>query len=513
VKKPKLWMATLGFLGALPLLAAAQGTGPGTSTPQNVSVSAASPQRLFPGQGFNFQLRFDPAPSGYGQATIWYRFHRVDAVAPESANPPLLDDWLLGVELHNGQAIYTIGFTIYDRMSPGKWKLVEVFIGVGPAGREFPTPVPIADEVEFEIPQFPPLLVHAQPPEKLRGGRAFTLKVAIDNYGKVLTLRKGCALTLSGSLRPSSFDGRSVPDTFQVPVVTSSVKLDPDQRLYAISWSLDSYAPAGPWRGELQIFPERAGCRSPELEGDLQFALTVDPAPNVVIPTSVAVTVNPSQVQLLLAVADRLKARAQQLKQQLSSEGIAANQALLRNSLFEALADVDSTEAAYKQREREPSAAHAVNVFFDDIRLTYGDALKAISDQSAKLRHTGTLMERVSAFPRGSSLNPDPASEAVLASILHAARACEIVASLKEMTFNLDVFSNPKGATISYRLRGEEYHPLDHETDWRIENLPRAVYLIRLQKQGYEDKEVTFDAIDSTSTSIDILLRRRTGVR
>lgn len=81
------------------------------------------------------------------------------------------------------------------------------------------------------------------------------------------------------------------------------------------------------------------------------------------------------------------------------------------------------------------------------------------------------------------------------------------------MTFNLDVFSEPKGAAISYRLRGGEYHALDHETDWRIENLTRAVYLIRFQKPGYEDREVTFDAIDSTSTSIDIRLKRKRGAR
>ena len=81
------------------------------------------------------------------------------------------------------------------------------------------------------------------------------------------------------------------------------------------------------------------------------------------------------------------------------------------------------------------------------------------------------------------------------------------------MTFNLDVYSTPKGATISYRQRGGEFHPLDHETDWRIENLARAVYLIRLQKPGYDDKEVQFDAIDSTRTSLNIQLEPKRGAR
>jgi hypothetical protein len=81
------------------------------------------------------------------------------------------------------------------------------------------------------------------------------------------------------------------------------------------------------------------------------------------------------------------------------------------------------------------------------------------------------------------------------------------------MTFDLDIYSDPKGATISYAQRGEDYHPLDHETDWRIENLPRAVYSIRLQKPGYEDDIDTFDAINDSRTSISRTLKRKRGAR
>jgi len=53
------------------------------------------------------------------------------------------------------------------------------------------------------------------------------------------------------------------------------------------------------------------------------------------------------------------------------------------------------------------------------------------------------------------------------------------------------------------------HRSVDHETDWRIENLVRAVWLIRLQKPGYEDAEVSFDAINNTETSITIKLKQR----
>jgi hypothetical protein len=243
------------------------------------------------------------------------------------------------------------------------------------------------------------------------------------------------------------------------------------------------------------------------------FAFTIEPALGLVTPTSVAVTVNPSQVQLLLGEADRLKAKAHRIGVQLSSGNLAANQLLLQNTLQEAVADLDTTEQAYKVKGSDQSFARPVNIFFDDIRFSYGEALKALANNSTVGPPAGPRLERMSAAKVGPSPRLNPASQAVLACILHNAKAYEVVASSKSVTFNLDVFSEPKGAAVSYRLRGGEYHALDHETDWRIENLTRAVYLIRLQKPSYEDKEVTFDAIDGTGTSINVRLDRKREAR
>src|SRR5262249_51084093 len=99
-------------------------------------------------------------------------------------------------------------------------------------------------------------------------------------------------------------------------------------------------------------------------------------------------------------------------------------------------------------------------------------------------------------------------SSAVIASFLHTAKAYEIVASTKTLTFTLDVYSDPKGAKISYGQQGGSYQPLYHETDWKIENLPRAGYLILLQKEGYRDEVITFDAMDNTRTSVTVTLKR-----
>jgi hypothetical protein len=131
----------------------------------------------------------------------------------------------------------------------------------------------------------------------------------------------------------------------------------------------------------------------------------------------------------------------------------------------------------------------------------------------ALARQTSPQLEFINASPGGSPPRLTLASKAVLASLLHNAKAYDVVASTKALTFNLDVFSEPRGATISYKLTGGTYEPLDHETDWRIENLARAVYWILLQKAGYQDKEVSFDAINSTGTSVQVHLERKRGTR
>jgi hypothetical protein len=161
----------------------------------------------------------------------------------------------------------------------------------------------------------------------------------------------------------------------------------------------------------------------------------------------------------------------------------------------------------------EPSSVRAVNAFFDDIRYEYGEALKILATESGRVGQNGPKLLAVGVALPSSSAHFTRASKAVLKSILHNAKAYDVVATSKSVTFNLEVYSVPDGATISYRQRGGEYHSVDHVTDWRIENLIRAVYYIRLQKLGFEDNEVTFDAVDSTSTSIKVPLVRKRGAR
>lgn len=510
----KLWFAAVGISGVLFHPVTAQESGPLLVTPNAASVSAGEFQRLVAGQWFDFQLQFNLAPDGYGGGTINYRFQRV---APA---PPIGFSWPSDlnkadapgqIELHDGQAIYTLTLPITESMVPGTWKLVDITLG-----RKIQKQVPIQGDIRFEIPQIPPVTLHVQAPASVRAGQRLSFKVTLAEYPKGLA--QGCVPMLRGYLHQESPSGQPNQGESSVPV--NDVELKPDQLSYELSGLFEPDLPTGPWQGEafvsaFKTLPSigRRHCRSPQNEGDIRFAFTVEPSKGLVTPTSVAVTVNPSQIQLLLAEANRLKAKAEHLRQQLNSENLAVNQVLLRNSVQEAITDLERTEEAYKQRGVDQSSARAVNMFFDDIRLNYGEALNALTKDSARGLQTKLRLELVSRITGGSSPRLGPGAQAVLASILRNAKAYDTVASSGSMTFTVDVYSDPQGASVSYRQRNGEYRALDHETDWRIENLIRGVWFIRLQKPGYEDTERTVDAMDIEHPSINVHLVRKRDVR
>ena len=503
MKKLELWIAVVGFLGVLSFAASAQDARNPLVTPTTASVSPGERQRLVAGEIFSFQLQFHPAPDGYGGGQIRYHFRLMESGSSTGRGPGRDEPFFQGeIPLQDGLGIYNVSLPINDYMPPGKWKLVDVYVG-----RRVQKEVPIEGNVTFEIPEFPPLVIHTQAPREVEAGHQFIFRITLNEFPKRLSQR--CALMLSAQLRQG-------PNMTPYPTV-KEIEVKPDQLTYEFSAAFDPDNPSGPWQGEVWDYSRpldgNGPCRYPLLSGDVRFNFTVKPNRGLVTPTSVAVTVNPSQIQLLRAAAERLRVKAQHLKVLLSSENIAANQVILRTGLQEAMADLDATEKTYKEKGVDPSFAPAVNVFFGDIRLDYNAALKTLADDSAHVPQNGLRLEHVNVTLDGRSPRLSSVSEAVLASILHNAKAYDLVASTKLMTFNLDVFSEPKGATISYHQRGEEYQFLDHDTDWRIENLPRAVYFIRLQKPGYEEKEIPFNGVESTSTSIDIPLVPKRGGR
>jgi hypothetical protein len=500
------------------------------TSPIRATVSWDKSQRLEDGETFDWELRLETAPEGYDAGQIprlHYRFELIKPDPQEARSSGITSSAEGFQELRNGQSIYKLSVPVIQLkwvegggrmvLSQGKWRLAEVTLG-----QRVMKPVSIQEEVTFEVHAHS-IVLHVQAPGSVRAGQQFGFKVSVDGY----PANYSCNARLTVYLRQRPPDGQPKPGDLRV--VADSIPLDPKQSSYEMSGLLPPDDPDGPWQGEFEVYavpgdpqnpwappPSPASCSRLDLEGDTRFAFTVEPAVGLVTPTSVAVTVNLSQGRLLLAEAKKLKAKAQHLKQQLNSENTAANLVILRSGLTEAMNDVDATEARYEEeaeKGRDEPSRQAVSDFFDEIRSDYRETQKVLANVLAKSHKPGPQLLTVSAAVVGTTPRLTQASAAVFKTILHTAKAFEVVAATKSMYFNLDVFSDPKGANISYHQPGKEYHNLDHETDWRIENLRRGVYRIRLQKQGFEDNEVEFDAMDNTSTSINIPLKPKSGAQ
>lgn len=415
------------------------------------------------------------------------------------------DEFVDRKELQNGQSVYDISVPISDLMSPGIWKLEWVVVG-----EAIDHPAPVPGDVTFEVAAPPPPF-RLQAPKSVRAGNSYVFQAVFDELPAELS-RLNCGFTLYTSLQ-LIHEGPSTTGTwYGLPGVYARLKAG--QLSYVFSFPLAPDVPTGRWRGtivfsDFSTNPRNVGaspCGAARSKGTAPFFFTVEPSVSLVTPTSAVVTINPSQAQLLLGAADHLRVKADRLKRQLGTGDFAASSALLRDALKDALTDVDQTESDFKGRSSERPASRAVDVFFDDIRLNYGGAMKTLAAEWAQASPAAPRLERAGVIYGDPPAKLAGASRAVLSSILHNAKAYEVVAGAGSLTFSLDVYSEPEGATICYRQTGQECKPVDHETDWRIENLPRAVYFIRLQKTGFRDKEVRFDAMDNTGTSVKVKL-------
>lgn len=488
----------------------AQDTGTILSTPDSAAATAGGPTKLRAGQSFDFTLQFGQAPEGYHGGEIRCEFRR-ESSSDDFPQQSYQESAIARSPLHDGQAIYLMSLPV-GSMRPGLWKLVAVTVG-----EAVQKPVPISEHVSLEVlaPEAD-LSIHLDAPHSVRAGQKVTVKIMVDKYPPGLD--PNCTFAFSLIMFINGPTGTYFGPQFEPP----SVEIKAGQSSYEMSRVLESDFPSGTWRLHVRIEatqkPQLGSpiswppCNIPSLGGMIVSRLIVEPDIELVTPSSVAVTVNPPQIKLLLTEAERLRTTAQDIERQLSTGNADSNQALLRNSVRDAFIRVAETEATFKQQGIDRATVPAVNTFFDDIRSSYSDALKVFVSDSTQIPKTAHLEEVLASIGNpASQLNTK--SEAVIKSILHNANAYDIAAASKELTFSLDVYSEPQGATIAYKLRGDEYHPLDHETDWHIENLPRAVYTIRLQKAGYLDKEVTYDAIDSTDNGIHVQLERQHGAR
>jgi hypothetical protein len=500
----KLRIVAVGFLTTLCLATATQETEAQIVKPTKVSVTAPESESLVPGDYLQFQLQFYPAPQHYGGGRITVRFEKVDGPSSDltTLRVPLSSVAEIPTDLIDDVGSYHLQLSIAEWMSPGKWVLKQVSLG-----QSDPKLIPFSEDVSFNIPDLRPMVGHIHGPESVEAGHQYDLTVTLDEFPT--DIYKDCARSLLVRLDPVS------PGQF--PISLGRQDIIPGQLSYKFSHLFESDFPSGLWQAEVKSFAHplhvnpTMNCRYPSLRGDVQIRFEIVPSKSLVTPTSVKVIVNPSQIQLLREEIERLSAKAQRLKKQLSSKDTADNQARLRSIVDDALTELAATEEAYKKEGKVPSYDPVIEEFFDDIRVTYNEALKALTDNSAQAPQSEPRLMYANAIVSGSSPRTD-ASEAVLKSIERNIHAYQIAISSGALEFDLEVRSDPQDATISYqRAKVGEFKKWRDKTNSTLQGLTRAFYVIKIQKTGYGDQCVEYDGMVDTSPVIVVKLTHEDG--
>ena len=291
------------------------------------------------------------------------------------------------------------------------------------------------------------------------------------------------------------------------PGIQTGAVLIPGERECKGSYRIPDTAPGGTWTlsaiGLSDGFTIRPFKATPQ-------TFKVIANQGLVFPTSADIVVNPSQQQLLRLEARRLQHRIEDLKaaivayQQANQQGRITQ--VLRTNVEEAVKALDLTEAEFERRATAKDQSDLAKSFFGDLRLNYGTVVLDLDRHSASWNEQVQLLSvALSAEAKSDNLYPILA-QAALRAFEGNELAYNIVAETGFLTFDLKVTSNPSGAVVSYRKRGDPFHQCPDPTTTIIPSLPLAIWYIRVEKPGYKAQEREHDAINSTDHVVNVEL-------
>jgi len=225
------------------------------------------------------------------------------------------------------------------------------------------------------------------------------------------------------------------------------------------------------------------------------------------LPTAASASISPSQTQLLRKEALNVQTRMEQLKstfqQYVSSNQTGSLSDVLRNSLTQSKNSLDGTQTEFQRLGSDPKQQPNADILFDDLRRGYGDA---ISQLSRSARGAAPQLWRVS----NSLLAQEPP---LLALALHPlernARAFSTVADSGSLVFDLVVESSPQGAKITYFRKGDATPRTSSDmTRAIIRGLPYAVWIVRLEMNGFKPAVLEFDPFTEPNTVVHVDLQK-----
>ena len=282
-----------------------------------------------------------------------------------------------------------------------------------------------------------------------------------------------------------------------------AILLQPEKTEYSLLIPVPGAATGGTWSVSIDDFTNGAG---------EQFALPfkkysfqVIAKKNLVYPTSVDVGMRPSQAQLLRTEAIHLQAQIQDLKGQIlehKSDGKLTG--LLRENVAKAIEALNDTEQQYRSLDGS-SKQEDSKIFFDDLRTNYDQVDNDLKAQDVESHSRSLLLVAAPQRKAETAVYPVVA-QVVLRAFEKNELAYITVADAESLIFDLEVASIPTGATVLYRLRGDDFKKSSKLTDSTIKALPYAIWIIRFEKDGFRRADREFDPWTEHNHAITVAL-------
>ena len=346
----------------------------------------------------------------------------------------------------------------------------------------------------------------ANPQEKLAVSDSVRATVTSD-LDEVIA-GDGFDLTIKLDNAPN-FEGGALSVTFSAAVGNASVNAGsptkPGETVYHLRVRIPEAAPGGIWKlSRLELSNSVAWVDLPY--NDVFFQ--VIGKPGIIYPTRAEVTINPSQKQLLRREARNLQGRIQQLKSAVS-EYVRANREgavspLLRRNLVESADAVKATQVEFQKLTTVEGQKVSAEVFFEDLRRSYEDAISHFGRATATLRREGHLV-RVSDSKKSSA---EPLLSLALRPMEQNELAYKVVADEGSLTFDLEVDSTPEGAAISYHKIGDPPHPNPDPTRATIHSLIYALWIVHFEKPGFKAEDREHDPFHESNHVVHVDLQK-----
>lgn len=342
-------------------------------------------------------------------------------------------------------------------------------------------------------------LVISVPLYDVRAGDHFSFIAALDHSANVA----GAVLQYSVS-GPSHI--KAVGNCSLAPYPRQSN--EPFQ--YRCDFAVPAIGPAGTWRIRSLYLYFAVGDQKVRFTNWQDIKFRVLPNSGLVLPTLAFVTINIPQTQLLRSQAARLQERIQLLKVAISkyeTHGRSGQVApLLKQNLVDAMESLSATKSEFIQLASAGDQNREAEVFFDDLRTSYQDAIVEVTRTTASSGNPQEFLLIASKAPYEGGA--DPLVAEALRPLEQNELAYNLVATTGSLTFDLEVDSNPPGASVSYHRRGDAWQPNPNPTNSTLHSLPYAIWIVKFEKPGYKTEEREHDPFRESNHVVSVELER-----